>query len=486
MRRGILNTIKRYYLTFKSAKSTVFIISVLLLLYFTGLLIPQKAYIPSPQAYADWKSNFPLFSTVVELFQLNEIYLAPITIFFLVLFFINLLVVLGHRLPTLLKRMYIVPLSAQDRIALVGPPPDDARLIPVPTGGPPIDETVLNFLKKRFWTVVGGDRSRSFFAVKNRYSPLGFLFFHTSFLLCLAGGLLVFFTRFTGAFILTEGQEFTPEMKNFHRIYQDAKLMKKLPPFSMRLEKALPQYENNVSTDLDVDIALTDEDRTETVRVKVNQPVKRGALSILARDVGVAPLMVLRDRAGREIAGSFFSLNVMKGDEDSFDYPDIPYVFTVRFYPDYVEREGKPFSRSRMLSNPVIQIGVTKNQHTIFAGLLPIKHHITFDGLTLSFEEVRYWVEFYVIREYGNYALIAGFLLGVTGLIMRLIFYQRTLRLFVFEGPDGLRLALSGKSEYYPHSFQHEIAQLAESLEKQLAQKRDEEGGPSSSAPLSS
>jgi len=39
------------------------------------------------------------------------------------------------------------------------------------------------------------------------------------------------YTRFSGTFILTEGQEFTPDLKAFRRIMNDPKIMKALPPF---------------------------------------------------------------------------------------------------------------------------------------------------------------------------------------------------------------------------------------------------------------
>jgi len=198
--------------------------------------------------------------------------------------------------------------------------------------------------------------------------------------------------------------------------------------------------------------------------VRVNQPVERGALSILAQNIGVSPLMVLKDAAGSEIAGSFFSLNVLRGDEDSFSFPEVPYSFFVRFYPDFAEDKGEYISRSKALNNPVMHVIVKKGEQKVREGLLSIRQSMAFDGLSISFEDVRYWVEFYVVREYGSYTLSAGFLIGVVGLIMRLLFYQKSLRIFVEEQTGGARVYIDGKSEYYPYSFRDELDVVAEEL----------------------
>jgi hypothetical protein len=468
MNNPFLAKIKRAYVAFRSAKTTVIIISVLLALYFLGLVIPQKALIPTAEVYADWKAEYPVLTSVVEFLKLNEIYLSPITIVFLALFFVNLLVVMGHRIPVLLRRMYLFQDRAVQQEDLAESPPTDARALIVPVHKKPSGPEIRAFLKKRFWSVVGGDGERTFVAVRNRYSPVGFLFFHASFLLCLVGGLLVMYTRFAGTFILTEGQEFVPEMTNFSRIYQQPKMLKALPPFFLRLDKVVPRYEGEVGTDLDVDMTLTYGSDAEKVRLKVNEPVERDALSILAIDLGVSPLMILRDRTGREIGGSYYYLNVLSGKEDGFSFPGSPYAFSVRFYPDFVELDGKPDSRSRELKNPVFFLKVDKKGMPVFQGFLPMRQRIAIDDLVLSFEDIRYWVEFYAVREYGNIPLYVGFLLGGIGLVMRLLFYQKTVRLWVQENENSTTIFIDGRSEYYPHAFRSELEDLSNTLEERL------------------
>jgi hypothetical protein len=96
---------------------------------------------------------------------------------------------------------------------------------------------------------------------------------------------------------------------------------------------------------------------------------------------------------------------------------------------------------------------------------------MAFDGLVLSFPEFRYWVEFYVVREYGTTALYAGFLLGVIGLVLRLLFYQKRLVIALDGHEGGTTVSVDGRSEYYPHLFQDELDRIANALKDRVAEE---------------
>ena len=467
MSSRIPELLKRAYRSFRSARMTIVILSVLLGLYFLGLIIPQRELMPSTEAYAAWKTAYPNLTAVIEYLQLNDIYVAPITVFFLCLFFLNLIVVIAQRLPVVLKRMYLQQGSEETVTAV-----RVSRETITVTTAANVDasgQKIRNFLKKRLWSIIGGDGSTTFAAVRNRYSPIGFLFFHASFFLCLVGGLLVVYTRFSGTFILAEGQEFTPDVKNFRRITRDPKMLKELHPFNLRLDRVAPRYDRDVSSDLDIDVTMSYDGREEKQRLRVNEPIRKGPLSILSQSLGFSPLMVLRTEDGRELSGSYFLLNVLNGNEDSFEFSGMPYQFTVRLFPDFIMRDGQPATRSKDLNDPVMELKVNRNGVRVFEGLLPLKQEVSFNGLRLSFADLRQWVEFYIVREYGTYVLYSGFLLGVLGLVLRLLFYQKRIWITLTQGAEGTTVMISGTSEYYTHLFRDELETFAQTLQTVLA-----------------
>lgn len=452
---------------------TIFIIVVLMFLFLLGLAIPQKALYRSNEQYEHWKSDHPVISGLIISLGLNNIYVAPVTVFFLCLFFVNLIVVLGHRVPVVLRRAYL--LGRKEALAGVEKTEatSGARALEVDGCGADVSAKGLGtelsgMLKKRWWFVIGPNEAGALIAVKNRFSPLGFILFHLSFLLCLAGGLLVMYTRFSGNLVLTEGQEFYSDIRQFRLIKNYPKLFHSLPELGIILTRVIPHYERGAGTDLTVSAKIRYFSDVSDEVVRVNEPIKKGAVSILASDVGYSPLMLLRDRDGREIQSDYFSLKVDNGREDSLSFQRLPYKVFVRFYPDYAEVQGKAVTRSRDLRNPAMRMRIEKSGKVLFDGIRRQGQPAEFDSYSLTFGDVRYWVDFFVVREYGSSLLFIGFFCGIAGLIMRLVFFQKVLRVKVDVDSRHRRIYISGRSEYYQQTFKEEFDRLVADLEKDL------------------
>lgn len=475
-------TLRNAYVRFRSPRTTMTIILALFALYVLGLIIPQKASFTSAAQYDAWRGAHPMLAGVIETLRLNDIYLAPITILFLALFFLNLIVVLFERLPSLLRRSYLLGRrSAQVDPAGIKRDPSAHLVLARERSKDEVTPQLAGFFRGRSWWVVSFDDG--LVAVRNRYSPLGFLFFHVSFLLCLIGGLLIMYTRFSGNLVLTEGQEFQSDLKQFRTITRDPKIMRELPPIGLLLQKVVPRYEGNVRADLSVLLRVRHGRKDEDVSVRINEPVKRGPLTVLAGNIGVSPLFVLRTPDQRTLDGGYVSLNILTGDEDSFVFRDSPYTVAVRLYPDHAVREGRDVSLSRELKNPVVRLRAERGGRAVKEATLGMGQRMAFDNLQLSFEDVRYWVEFHVVREYGDSILILGFFLGIGGLVMRLILYQKTVSILIEEPrPTSCLLYIQGRSEHFQYSYAEELAVLIDDLAAALNGVRTTETPPATGA----
>lgn len=464
--------LKKSYLFFRKPKITVFIISSLLVIFVMGLIIPQKRFFASLAQYNQWKSQYPAMSGVVEFFQLNEIYMSPITIFLLGLFFANLIVVLAHRIPNILRRAYLI--DTERSLSLQAEQAWDqttAGKITVRCTDPNemqgVAGKVSAFFGRKFWSVFRSSDPCFFVAVKNRLSPIGFLIFHASFLFCLLGGLIVVYTRFSGNLLLTEGEEFNSDIRQFRIIKNDPIVLKELPDLGILLQKVSPSYDGTTPTDLNVSLRIKYMSETYDVSTKINEPVNKGPISILPVSVGVSPLFILKEKTGKEIAGGYFSLNILKGDEDYFVFQDIPYRIYVKFYPDYIKQNGEPATASWSLNNPVFKLSVEKGGKKAYEGYVRAGEVAEFDGLELRCADIRYWVDFLVVREYGNTLLMAGFILGAIGLLMRLVFFQKTVRVHLRYHDGGCTIFISGRSEYYEQTFNEELDNIVKAISTQ-------------------
>jgi cytochrome c biogenesis protein ResB len=456
---------------FKSLRLTVTVIALLILLYFLGLVLPQKWMFESIVLYDEWMVESRL-NRVLDFLRFTDIYVSPLTIILLIVFFLNLIVVTMNRVPVMLKRAFIGSEKPSFGIEQLRRKGGSQMLSCEGTKDRTIDRIKI-FFNRRKWFCITGKQEGTFLVVKNRYSPLGFLLFHLSFLLCLIGGLMISYTRFSGRLALTEGQTFDGDIKQFRSILSEPRIFGKLPALGLLLEKVHPYYENNVPTQLVVDMQVKYRDEVKGEVLRVNEPIKRGPMSIIAETIGVSPLFIIRGLGGKEVDGAYVSLNVLNGQKDSFQFErDNRFTFFVSFYPDYVVKDGVEKTKSIELKNPAIHLTIERGGKREYEGTMKKGEYVKLGPFTkIGFEDIRYWAEFLIIREYGKYPLIAGFFFASIGLIMRLVFYQKRMRIAIEYMDNKSLLYIDSKSEYFQYSFKDEMERLVTSLNNFLDEK---------------
>jgi cytochrome c biogenesis protein ResB len=491
--------LKKTYIFLRSAKVTIFSIAAVTLLYLSGLLITQKILFKDPQEYQAWGAKNPLLFKLLEFIQFTDIYSSPLTLFFLGLFFLNLLLVFIYRIPLTIDKCRVDPDSGGGVLPYAPsmlnskdiPSPlrgegqgggDTLPFIPSPQGrginerlllgtGIPSEEAenkIKAAFKKTGFRAVTGEQG-VFRAVKNRFSPLGFLFFHASFFFCLLGGLMLFYTRFSGLAVLAEDQTFYNQAEQYYKIERFPKMARRATSLSFHLLKIIPESQGFVSTGLKVQLTLLGPGKPYNKVVEINKPLKVGDDTVVVKNIGVAPLFLVRDFNGREIERGYVYLNVIKGQEDTFSLSDKRYVMHTRFYPDFIMQDGREATKGYELNNPVFSLVVDKEGQRVWEGRLGPGETADFFPFTLSFSDIKYWVEFQVVNERGDYVIFFGFLLGAVGLILRFVFYRREIwgQLKTEEGQ--LVLYLDGQSTFFPGQFGEELKKVGEKIKEAFA-----------------
>lgn len=461
MASNINEKLKGFYRWFKKPRTTVYILLSLVVFYGLGLVIPQKVFFDSRLEYDAWLDSTPYLYHFIDYIGFTDIYLSPITLFFVSLFFINLLIVTIDRIPILLKRAYIgkeaCPRFRSDELRRsAGVRKVSARDKEVLQG--PVDE----YFKKKGWYTRFSEDKCTMVAVKNRLTVFGFLLFHLSFFLLLTGALLFFYSRFSGYVVLTEGEAFTGNLPQFKQILRKPRLEPDFTSFTFTLEKVKMVYQGDKRADLDMTLNLFHGGRDEKAIIGINKPLKKGDFAVLSHNAGVSPLFILYDREmGAELDGAWVSLNVLEGKEDRFFFQKTPgLVYEASFFPDYTVEGDMETSRSHEVRNPAFHIIVREGIVRVAEKTLRPGQSITFDKYRLTFTDLRFWGELMIIAERGPLPLVAGFILAITGLVMRLIFYRKEIKLVFYDNS----LLMVGKSDLHPYSFEEEMDKIEEEL----------------------
>ena len=467
MSKILLEKVSRFYRWFKRPRTTIYIIAALAIIYLLGLLIPQKMFFKTRVEYVAWLDAVPGLFHFFDRIGFTDIYLSPISLVFLILFFLNLLAVTIERIPLLMRQAHI----GKDRMSSFGirdlSISARVRKLEIKRSGK-FDalKAAADYLKDNHWFLLRNEKEGTILAVKNRFAVFGFLLFHLSFLLLLIGGLLIFYSRLTGYLVLTEGESFSGNIDQLRTIKRRPHIMQKLhiPPFSIEDVEFL--YDGDRRSDLFIKLNIgSGQDRRREIAA-INDPVRLGNVSLLANNAGVTPLFILRDaKDNRELDGAWISLNVLEGSMDTFvfqNYSNITYY--AWFFPDYVKEDAYETSRTHEVKNPAFHIVAKDKDEVIAETTIKKGQSMVFGNYMLTFADLRSWGELLVVREVGPPFLMAGFALGIIGLIMRLIFYRREVRVAV----DDDTLYLLGKGALNQISFEEKVDEVVQGLREKL------------------
>ncbi|MGB5814474.1 MAG: cytochrome c biogenesis protein ResB [Thermoanaerobaculia bacterium] len=325
------------------------------------------------------------------------------------LLLVNTAVCLWRRIPTLKKQLSPKP-------TLTDKQPDWE--IPAPPG---LDADQASALLRRLGCRPADIEGNAVAGVRCRWAGLGTYLFHGAFFLVAAGFLLTLAARQEAKVWVAVGEELTGDPGQLLSQSPPKLLAAGVPVTGFRVEDIRPEFwrDQLLFTTLEADLELASGSSATT---RINRPLWLGWATFLRLSgFGYAPRYELRDANGHVLSSSFVKLNLFPpGQRDYFSPPDYPHRIYLEVFPDHGEEDGRPVSRSLNLVNPAVAVDVYRGRLALGGALLPLGDGYTFEGLTLSIPEIRYWGEFSVVWDPGAGILFLGFVVGLLGLLLKI------------------------------------------------------------------
>jgi hypothetical protein len=435
------------YRRFISARTTVFLLCVLALLLLLNVALPQEAVLGPERYEAVLKGSGPIAHFFLETLGFGHMSTSPVFLAVLGLFFLNLAAVLASRVGPTWRRIGLKPRPEEGLKAWARMEESFKAPVQADFGPRKVAQTLRGFgyqVRK-----VG---EKTFWGVKHRTAPLGFLLFHLSFFLICAGGLLIYYTRFIGTVIMSEGQQFDGTYSQVLR----RPPMGGTPDLSFSVESIETRLEGGEPVHLEATFLLRQAGVSSTRTSRVNHPAKWGTSSILVERAGLAPVLWLQDPAG-------FTLDrVVTPVKTRSDEPTLITMAEERLNlvisPLGPETE---FPDRDELPQTSLYFQLLGEDESLWSGALKPGEAASFEGGRMVLEEMRYWVGVRVVSERGGGLLIAGFTAGILGLIWRLLWYRRE----VAVTWDDSEFRLVGRSEYFSARFRTELDGIFQALQ---------------------
>lgn len=426
-----------------SVRTAAVLLAALAVLLLLNVVIPQRAVV-GEAAFAALLEAGSVQRFLLGDLGLGSLATSPPFVLVLTLVVLNLGCVLADRGGVTLRRVRFRPPSVETlRQRAQG---DDSLSRPLPEGWSA--EAALDALKGLGYrrTRVGAE---AVWGVRHRLAPLGFVLFHLSFLLLLAGGVLLHLTRFVAVATVAEGQTFTGEGATVLR----RPLWGAAPGLEMTVERVEVDLERGEPVHLGAVLRFPVSGERSLQEAWINHPARVGTTTVLVERAGLAPVLWLQDERG-------FSLDRVVAPAPPAGEPPLEVPLAGgRLIVEIAPRpspEAWP-SREQVAATP-IALRVLDEGRVLFDGGLRAGQGTLLDGDWLAVPEIRQWVGVRIVSERGSALLVAGFGLGVIGLVWRLSWHRREMAILW----DTQRLTLTGRSELFHRRFREELQAVAE------------------------
>ena len=424
-----------------SLKTTVALFCLLALLLFLNVALPQERVV-GDERFQEITSASPAAHFFLVDLGLGRVSVSPVFLGFLGLFFVHLTAVLIKRTGVTIRRTRLRPPSidtletwAEGDRALRGSASEE------------IDRRhVLTVLKGFGYRGVSTGTS-AVWSVKHRTAPLGFLLFHLSFFLICISGAAIYYTRFVGTARVVEGREFA----GFTTVIREAPLGGP-PALSFSVHEVDMEFEEGQPVHLSALLRFRGPRGGRVATTQINQPARWGTATLIVNRAGLAPLLWLQDLQGFTLDRMVVAAATLSGSPTAV--PLANGLWSVELRP-LVDRLTFP-SRDE-LADTEFEVSVRRDDHLVFEGTLRPGQEAVFDDAVLALENLSYWAGLYIVSERGGGLLIAGFTLGIVGLVWRLMLYRREVAV-VWK---GAAFTVSGRAEYFSHRFREELDTIA-------------------------
>jgi hypothetical protein len=265
------------------------------------------------------------------------------------------------------------------------------------------------------------ERDGGLWATRNRWAPLGTYLFHGAFFVLALAVMASMLGHREARVWVAVGEQFTGAPEQFLRL-SEARVIGSAPPSaSFLVNSIVPEFwqDRLLFTRLEAELVLPGQKPAVT---RINRPLWVGwATFVRLSGFGYTPRYELADPNGVVVDSAFVKMSVFPpGQTDYFTPENFPHRIEVEILPDPVMEATGLVNRSFNLEDPAVLTRVSRGKMILGEAVLRQGEGLDFEGLGLSFPEIRFWGEFSIIRDPGVPLLFAGFAVAMVGLLLKI------------------------------------------------------------------
>lgn len=302
------------------------------------------------------------------------------------------------------------------------------------------------------------------FITKEKYGQICSITFHLAMIAVAIAMVLINLTYFLSFFIIGEGEQFGLTESNMASITsKSAFIGSPLDGRPVSLVKLDPRYYKGLEkTEFTAYMKVNGIDH----QLKVNRPLNLDGFNLILRKYGFAPRFIVTEKkSNKQLLDAYVKLQVINR-EDSFTVPSSNIEIKGSFYPDFIEVNGEPHSRTYLPKKPVFKIAIKDGDSVIYSGYLKKDSPVDAGRYRVEFKETSYWVGLAVAKENGVFLFYGALFILVLSLMGRFLIPTARIVISISTGRDGSIIEMVGQSSILAALFEDKLQELWDGLTK--------------------
>ncbi len=346
----------------------------------------------------------------------------------------------------------------------------EAAVLQLPISLNETTEIVSRVLKYFRWSVPATQSGERVAVAKGRLGPWGSILFHIGLVTLIAGFITGQMWGSRGITALTTGETFD-EGTDRYQITEYGWFADTTSAVAMTLTllKFDPVQETPAGITEVSSIRVVQGDETVTGEVSFNHGLAIGDRMVHQGKWGYSPGLLIRDSSGTDLLNGYVRITSVDGHLVS-GYSDFMIVrqglrVDMRFYPDGAQKDAGQTGETIRLSNPLLEVDLSRGAESLFSTTLNIGDQKTIGGYFVAFPKLKYWAQFDIVYDPTLYLLYVGSLIALAGLTIRAFFHRRSIVILISSTEDGSEVQLSGWAERYIASHRDGLARIIAAIE---------------------
>ncbi len=459
---------------FKSRKLAIVLILLIIIFSIIGTHIPQKSQLKL-EVYNVWKTNHPTEAYYFEKLGLTGLFSSPIFIGLAGLLFINTLFCTRimfsnafRRLsnPQFQKKAYISGLENNMELRTEK---EQKYII-----------SVLNSVLKSGGYKLFKEKN-CIVAEKNRFGVFGTSLFHVSILIIILAAVYGSLGRMEGDMRLIEGQTLSEDHGNYIFVNEGPFFYGNHQKFDISLEKFYTDYKDETGTPRGTAGKLVIKENGKKVKKDVvysNNLMSYEGYTFLGNVYGLAPLLILNNPDGTVYSGSYITASDTDSSGryvSSFEIGDTGLEGVLMVYMT-APLTSEITESGEVKQTPILFLKIFDRGNEIYDGKLRLNDtvriydkYLGYDRI-LGFYDIKYWSNFYIVKDAGTLIVYAGIgLITLSLMISRFMIPKRVwVEVIKDENSDATGIYIGGKADKFKFLYEDEYSILTNKIKERL------------------